>query len=239
MEETTALTPVLLIADDSVLAFGLAHILERTGEFQLIDTVSDTPAALPAVSLLQPAIIMIDVNLTMSLSFVAEIRKRSPNAHICLWARNLPDELAYEAMKIGVRGILGRTLPVTALVECLRRLSADQVWFEERLMSGFFSYRTVRLTRRESQLMDLLAQGMKNKEIACALSLSQGTVKVYLSRLFAKLGVKDRFELALYGLRHLMADPARHRAAAGDGDSGTISSLPIGPAAIAGTMHVS
>src|SRR5450432_2214071 len=58
-------------------------------------------------------------------------------------------------------------------------------------------------TRSEGQLVTLLAQGLKNKEIATALNISEGTVKVYLSRLFQKLGVKDRFELALYGLKNL------------------------------------
>jgi DNA-binding CsgD family transcriptional regulator len=58
------------------------------------------------------------------------------------------------------------------------------------------------LTRREGQLVMLLSQGLKNKEISAALSISEGTVKVYLSRLFQKVGAKDRFELALYGLRN-------------------------------------
>jgi DNA-binding CsgD family transcriptional regulator len=61
----------------------------------------------------------------------------------------------------------------------------------------------VALTKRESQLVSLLSQGLKNKEIATTLTISEGTVKVYLSRLFQKVGVKDRFELALYGLRNL------------------------------------
>jgi DNA-binding CsgD family transcriptional regulator len=61
----------------------------------------------------------------------------------------------------------------------------------------------VSLTKRESQLVSLLSQGLKNKEIASTLTISEGTVKVYLSRLFQKVGVKDRFELALYGLRNL------------------------------------
>ena len=65
------------------------------------------------------------------------------------------------------------------------------------------SARRYSLTRREGQLVSLLSQGLKNKEIATALTISEGTVKVYLSRLFQKLGVKDRFELALYGLKNL------------------------------------
>ena len=59
------------------------------------------------------------------------------------------------------------------------------------------------LTQREGQLVSLLSQGLKNKEIATTLMISEGTVKVYLSRLFQKVGVKDRFELALFGLKNL------------------------------------
>jgi DNA-binding CsgD family transcriptional regulator len=77
------------------------------------------------------------------------------------------------------------------------------LWFEETLKTSFTSMRTVSLTRRESQLVSLLSQGLKNKEIASTLFISEGTVKVYLSRLFHKLGVKDRFELALFGLKNM------------------------------------
>jgi DNA-binding NarL/FixJ family response regulator len=143
---------------------------------------------------------------SVPLSAIADLRKSSPECHICLWARQISDELAYQAMTLGVRGILRRALPVSDLLTCLGKLARNEVWFEERLMGGFFSNHVVRLTRRESQLVALLAQGMKNKEIAYALSLSEGTVKVYLSRLFEKLSVKDRFELALYGLRNLNTD---------------------------------
>jgi DNA-binding NarL/FixJ family response regulator len=72
------------------------------------------------------------------------------------------------------------------------------------MMSAFLGGRSVLLTRREAQLTTLLAHGLKNKEIAAALDVSEGTVKVYMSKLFQKLGVKDRFELALYGLKNFM-----------------------------------
>jgi DNA-binding CsgD family transcriptional regulator len=78
-----------------------------------------------------------------------------------------------------------------------------ELWFEKALTDSIMSARRYSLTRREGQLVSLLSQGLKNKEIATALNISEGTVKVYLSRLFQKLGVKDRFELALYGLKNL------------------------------------
>jgi DNA-binding CsgD family transcriptional regulator len=61
------------------------------------------------------------------------------------------------------------------------------------------------LTRREGQLVTLLPQGLKNKELAYALGITEGTVKVYLSKLFKKLGVNDRFELALYALKNVVS----------------------------------
>jgi DNA-binding CsgD family transcriptional regulator len=82
------------------------------------------------------------------------------------------------------------------------------LWFEETLKTSFSNAKAVALTRRESQLVSLLSHGLKNKEIASTLFITEGTVKVYLSRLFQKLGVKDRFELALYGLKNLPAGTA-------------------------------
>ena len=61
----------------------------------------------------------------------------------------------------------------------------------------------VKVSPRESQLVALVAQGLRNKEIAYRLSISEGTVKVYLSKLFTKLGVEDRYQLALHGLKNL------------------------------------
>lgn len=195
---------VLLVSDDCVLGRGLADVLE-TENVEMTGCVS-LEQATDAIRAMRPTIALIDMTGSVPLSTIADLRKSWPDCHICLWARQISDELAYQAMTLGVRGILRRSLPVTDLLTCLSKLIRNEVWFEERLMGGFFSNHVVRLTRRESQLVALLAQGMKNKEIAYALSLSEGTVKVYLSRLFEKLSVKDRFELALYGLRNLNAD---------------------------------
>jgi DNA-binding NarL/FixJ family response regulator len=89
------------------------------------------------------------------------------------------------------------------LVRCLTRVHEGDLWFDKELTDSFMSARRYSLTRREGQLVSLLSQGLKNKEIATALTISEGPVKVYLSRLFQKLGVKDRFELALFGLKNL------------------------------------
>ena len=116
---------------------------------------------------------------------------------------SISTELAFQAMGLGVRGILRKTLPTELQVKCLQKVQAGELWFEKALTDSFLCARRVALTQREGQLVSLLSQGLKNKEIATTLMISEGTVKVYLSRLFQKVGVKDRFELALFGLKNL------------------------------------
>ena len=116
---------------------------------------------------------------------------------------SISTELAFQAMGLGVRGILRKTLPTDLQVKCLQKVQAGELWFEKALTDSFLCARRVALTQREGQLVSLLSQGLKNKEIATTLMISEGTVKVYLSRLFQKVGVKDRFELALFGLKNL------------------------------------
>jgi DNA-binding NarL/FixJ family response regulator len=145
------------------------------------------------------------VDLTASITFgaLSVLHEAASNAKIVLWVHSISTELALQAMSLGVRGILRKTLPTDTLLRCLACVVEGELWFEKALTDSIMSARRYSLTRREGQLVSLLTQGLKNKEIATALTISEGTVKVYLSRLFQKLGVKDRFELALYGLKNL------------------------------------
>jgi DNA-binding NarL/FixJ family response regulator len=195
---------LLVASDDCVVASGLAQIVNETADLRFAGTCSlDAAQVNRAIVELQPDIVVLDIGVSTCLSVVGEIRKANPTCRLCLRARHLPAELAYQALTMGVRGILRRPVPASELVKCFRALCRDEAWIEEQLMAGFFSRPAVRLTPREAGLVNLLAQGLKNKEIAYTLSLSEGTVKVYLSRLFEKLQVKDRLELALYGIRNL------------------------------------
>jgi len=120
-----------------------------------------------------------------------------------LWVREVSTELAFQAVEHGVRGILRKTLPEETLLKSLELVAQGGLWFEESLRAGVQAARAITLTKRESQLVGLLSQGLRNKELASMLMISEGSVKVYLSRLFKKLRVSDRFELALYGLKNL------------------------------------
>jgi DNA-binding NarL/FixJ family response regulator len=197
------MTRTLLFSDEPILAKGLESTLASVEGFQLTGVCSSTVQLKEILDAGEPDILLIDLTSDVTFSILSELKKASLNAKIVLWVHSISTELALQAMALGVRGILRKTLPSELLIKCLQRVNEGEFWFEKALTDSFLSAKRIALTKREGQLVSLLSQGLKNKEIASMLLISEGTVKVYLSRLFQKVGVKDRFELALYGLKNL------------------------------------
>jgi two-component system nitrate/nitrite response regulator NarL len=194
---------VLLCADEPILAEGLRRILDNVPGLDLVGCCPRLEDLRGQIEALQPDVLLVDLTADVTFSVLSGLREAVSTSRIVLWVHAISTELALQSMSLGVRGILRRTLPVETLVRCLMRVNEGELWFEKALTDSIMTARSYSLTRREGQLVALLTQGLKNKEIAMALNISEGTVKVYMSRLFQKLGVKDRFELALYGLRNL------------------------------------
>lgn len=202
-KEGDLMARIALFTDEPVLATGFTSTLASAPGLELISVAQDPECFVTVLQQARPDIAVIDMVPEITFSLLAQIHREAPECNLVLWTRAISMELAYQVMELGVRGILKKTLPPELVIKCLTKVAAGELWFDKSLTAGFLTARTVTLTNRESQLVMLLAQGLKNKEIAHALNLSEGTVKVYLSRLFQKIGVKDRFELALYGLRNL------------------------------------
>jgi len=207
---------VLLCSDEPILAEGLTRILSATPDLSLIAWCPELNSLREQLELHQPEDLLVDLTTDVTFAVLSGLHEIASHARIVLWVHQISTELALQAMSLGVRGILRKTLPVETLVRCLVRVNEGELWFEKALTDSLMTARRYALTRREGQLVTLLAQGLKNKEIATALHISEGTVKVYLSRLFQKLGVKDRFELALYGLKNLAPGASSVDDAAGE-----------------------
>jgi len=210
---------ILVATDEPVLGEGLRSLLAGDCRFRMVFLVSDLEAIPDAAAKARATILILDWNSGVSLSDVAILDRSLPGCRIVLWVREISTELAFQAIEHGVRGILQRTASVEVLLQCLNVVSEGGFWVDESLRNRVVSTSAFNLTPRESDLVTMLAQGMKNKEIATALFLTEPTVKVYLCRLYRKLGVKDRFELALYGLRNLAE--ARKRPANAAGGNGS------------------
>src|SRR5579872_4750088 len=198
------MTRIMLCAGEPILAKGLASVLRRVEDFELLPTCSGMSGLLESLSQgAKPDLVLLDLTADVTFAAMSDLKQVTGAAKVILWVKTVSTELAFQALGLGVRGILRKQLPTEVQVKCLQKVQAGELWFEKALTDSFLTSRRVALTNREGQLVSLLAQGMKNKEIATTLMISEGTVKVYLSRLFQKVGVKDRFELALFGLKNL------------------------------------
>lgn len=147
--------------------------------------------------------LLLTVNSHFDRNLWRALRRESDETKIVLWLHEITPELAYQAIECGIRGILRKNLPPGMIVKCIQKVHEGELWFDQTLTQTFLSGRSITVSRREGEMIMLVAQGLKNREIAKAMSITEGTVKVYLSRLFEKLGVRDRVELVLVGLRNL------------------------------------
>jgi DNA-binding NarL/FixJ family response regulator len=197
------MTRILLYSDEPILAKGLEAVLRQVEGFELLPSCNTVAGVIDQVSHAVPDLVLMDLTSEITFAVLSEMKHAMASTKIVLWVNTISTELAFQAMGLGVRGILRKTLPTDLQVKCLQKVQAGELWFEKALTDSFLCARRVSLTQREGQLVSLLSQGLKNKEIATTLMISEGTVKVYLSRLFQKVGVKDRFELALFGLKNL------------------------------------
>lgn len=125
---------------------------------------------------------------------------------IVVWQRTRANEPSLNALDWGAAGVLHDNSSSTDVLACLESVTKGCAWIPDSVAQAASRSRRCHLSRREGQLLSLVVQGLRNKEIAHALRITEGTVKVYFSRLFQKLGVSDRYELALLGLRHCVPD---------------------------------
>src|SRR5438105_8782463 len=197
------MTRILLYSDEPILAKGLESVLRQVDGFDLLPTCGTLAGLMEQIGQCLPDLVLMDLTPEITFAVMSDMKQVMSHCKIVLWVNFISTELAFQAMGLGVRGILRKTLPTDLQVKCLQKVQAGELWFEKALTDSFLCARRVSLTQREGQLVSLLSQGLKNKEIATTLMISEGTVKVYLSRLFQKVGVKDRFELALFGLKNL------------------------------------
>jgi two-component system, NarL family, nitrate/nitrite response regulator NarL len=218
------MTTVALCCVQPVLAEGLAAVLAGSGDLSLSAGCTTLSELTEHVRKERPDLILVDVAPDVTFDLLATLRSVARQIPIVLWVtEDVSPDFASQAIALGVRGILRKSLSVELQLKCLRKVAAGEFWVEKALSEDLLCTRRVPFTSRERQAMILLAHGLKNKEIAYEMGLSEGTVKVYLSRLFRKVGASDRLELALFGVKNMLmaGSGAPENAAAPSVDSGS------------------
>lgn len=179
-------------------------------EFEVVCICQKPAELLRAASEHKPDVLLCCLHTGMDLN-LAGLRFASPRSVVVVYSRDISPDFAHQALETGVRGFLSSTVTPDALGECLLAAARGELWMEKSLSMLLLDMRPVRLSKRQSEIVQLLSQGLKNKEIAEALHIAEGTVKAYLTVLFEKVGAKDRFELALFGLKYLKNIPNESR----------------------------
>jgi len=155
----------------------------------------------------RPDFALIDVNAGITPEVLGELRPLASDTGLILWVDKASPEFVHQVIGFGVLGVLRKDATTDLYTQCLDRVTANKLWLENDMAQKMLAMRTVRLSPRERQLVSLLTQGLRNKEIAWRMNITEGTTKVYLSRLFEKTGANDRFELAMFVLQNLETSP--------------------------------
>ncbi len=178
-------------------AIRMAALFAAPGSFDLMGAPAN-PADLPdAAGLERPEILLLDCGPAVTIGLISAVRQKAPDCRIVLWVDTLADDFAIQAQRCGIAGIVRRQTKDPVLLEKLLDIMRGTLVFERAQPAAESA--PVRLSRRQGQIADLLAQGRTNKEIAGLLGITEGTVKSYLVHAFRKIGARDRFEIAALG----------------------------------------
>jgi DNA-binding NarL/FixJ family response regulator len=198
------MTRVALYSEQPILRAGLEAVMAGKGDVSLSAVFTDLDSLIEHVRTSRPSVILLEMTAAVTFANLSRLKSIAGDAPIVLWVDVASAEYVSQALALGVRGILRKSQLIELQIKCLRNVAAGDLWVEQGLCDQPLTPNRVSLTRRERQLLGLLAQGLKNKEIAYALTLSEGTVRVYLSRLLQKVGANDRLELALFALKNVV-----------------------------------
>lgn len=201
----------LVLADDHPLILnGLESLFRMEGDFEVLASCSHGGEAMDAVRSHRPDVAVLDVRMPgmTGLDIVREMRSEKLPCRTVLLTAALDEDETVEAARLAVDGVVLKEMASQLLVQCIRKVHAGEQWIERhstqqalekmlRRESGAIEASSV-LTAREIDLVRLAATGMRNKEIADKLFISEGTVKVHLHNIYDKLGLEGRFALIRY-----------------------------------------
>ena len=184
--------PVVLVSPRHILLSGLQQTLGGICDLEAASSVERIPAAnCDRIVILEQTIWTAEAVSDAARLF----------AGVIVWLPSISPEVALTSLQMGATGVLGDRCSERDIVQCVEAVASGGSWVPEELNNSLLTRRICKLTPREAELITLLASGLRNKEIAYSLGITEGTVKVYLSKIFTKVGVSDRFELALFALR--------------------------------------
>jgi two-component system, NarL family, nitrate/nitrite response regulator NarL len=210
----------VLMADDHVIfRTGLRKLLETEDDIKIVGEASNGNECIDLLTKLKPDILLLDLRMPDKdgLAVLKEVNFDSLTTRVIVLTAGEDDRDAVRAMRLGARGIVLKQSATDLLVKSIHRIHDGEIWLDNRVtdevMEAFAkgSNGSPRggkplLSDREKQVVQLVVQGYRNREIGQELFISEQTVKNHLCNIFDKLGVSDRLELALYAIHHRLIE---------------------------------
>ena len=197
---------VSICSPHAILIAGFRAITRSFEGFEVVSEWQSAAELRESLPVLKAEVLIVETTSDVTLDILGEIARVRPEISLVLWVDGISLEFVYQALNLGIRGILRKNSTVDQYEECLRQMAKGELYIEQSVSHRLLRTRQIALSPRQRVLMGLVAQGLRNKEIAWQMGITEGTVKVYLSHLFDRLGVSDRMELALLALRNTVAD---------------------------------
>lgn len=210
---------IILAEDHAVVRQGTKQLLERYPDLEVIGEASDGEEAVSLVKELQPDIAILDVRMPRMTGIEAtrKIKSESPEVGILILTAHDDDEYVFALLEAGANGYLLKTAQIEELVKAIHAVKAGQPALDplitRKVVSQFMSGKSLPdvmaqvgdemegLTSRELEVLQMVGQGLSNKEVAHRLYISDRTVQAHLSNIFSKLQVASRTEAVMYGIR--------------------------------------
>jgi DNA-binding NarL/FixJ family response regulator len=210
----------VIVADtQAIFRAGLRKVFALEDDIRVVGQAETLAQAQSAVRKFTCDVVIFEAALAPNpVEVVAELIRQNPQARFVVVTPAADEELTLELFRRGAHGIVSREVEPEVLVDCLRKVAAGETWLDTQGVHWVMAaYRNqngrspgarpkVQLTPKEMLIVSCVTQGMKNKEIALRVGTTEQVVKNYLRKVYDKLGVADRLELALYCLNHHVVD---------------------------------
>lgn len=204
----------VLIADDhSLVRQGLKQILELEKDIRIVGQAGDGEEAIAKVQQLKPDVVLLDINMPKlnGIQTLRRLKDMDKTTKVIMLTFHEDQEYLYETINLGANGYVLKDSESESLIRAVRDVYKGQSYIHPSLASSLVrdfnqgqkeNNKENKLTRREYEVLTLIAEGLNNKEIAYGLFISEKTVKNHVSNIFKKIDVNDRTQAAIYAYKH-------------------------------------